>query len=126
MIEGKTKADYRARREMVGLTQGDVAEALGVTAISAQRWEREGFPDPPADAWNLIGWHEALQSDAVADVVDGAVEGKAVELVYFRTAEEAASLGLTEPIGVLNANAREAARVLDALGFEVRFRYPSR
>lgn len=129
MFEGRSKADFRARREMVGLAQQDVADALGVDVRSVKRWEREGFNDPPEAAWNLIGYYEESQARVVADIVDAFPDGARAEITVYRTqAEYDAVQGLygdpdRGPFGVANANALEAARELDALGCEVVFRY---
>ena len=42
-----TKADFRATRETIGLTQGDVAEACGVSLRTVKRWEHPDWPEPP-------------------------------------------------------------------------------
>lgn len=130
MIRGKTKADFRARREMVGLRQGDVADALGVTVMSVNRWERDGFNEPPDAAWNLIRYYEMQQERVVAEVVDSFPDGSTAEITIYRTQQEydavQALYGREDrgSFGAANASALEAARTLDALGVEVRFRYP--
>lgn len=129
MIRGKTKADFRARREMVGLRQGDVADALGVTVMSVNRWEREGFPNPPEDAWSLIEEREEQQAAVVSEIAEGFPEGATANITVYRTQADYDSVqelyGRPDrgPFTVANANAFEAARVLDALGVEVRFVY---
>lgn len=130
MIRGKTKADFRARREMVGLRQGDVADALGVTVMSVNRWEREGFPNPPEDAWSLIEEREAEQDRAVGEIVEAFPDNSTAAITIYRTQQEydavQALYGREDrgSFGAANASALEAARTLDALGVEVRFRYP--
>ena len=39
----RSKADFKALRERVGLSQQDVADAANVTRTSVKRWERPGF-----------------------------------------------------------------------------------
>lgn len=130
MFEGRSKADFRARREMVGLRQGDVADALGVTVMSVNRWEREGFNDPPEAAWNLIGWYEAAQDAAVGEIVEAFPDNSTAAITIYRTQAEfeavQALYGREDrgSFGAANATAMEAARALDALGVEVVFRYP--
>ena len=130
MISGKTKADFRARRMMLGLTQADVAEDLGVTVLSVKRWEREGFNDPPDEAWNLIAYHEEMQARTVAEIVECFPDGADATITIYRSQEEYEAVKAlhggegVETFGVANATAMEAARTLDALGVEVVFRYP--
>lgn len=131
MFEGKTKADFRARREMVGLTQQDIADALGVDVRSVKRWEREGFNDPPDAAWNLIEFHEAEQTRVVGEIAEAFPDGSRASITVFRTQDDFETVKElhgdegVETFGVANATAMEAARTLDALGVEVAFRYPS-
>ena len=130
MFEGRTKADFRARREMVGLTQQDIADALGVDVRSVKRWEREGCNEPPDAAWNLIRYYEMQQERAVAKVVDSFPDGSTADITIYRTQQEYDAVQALYdspdigPYGVANATAMEAARTLDALEVEVVFRYP--
>jgi DNA-binding transcriptional regulator YiaG len=40
----RTKAEFRAIRETVGMTQGMLADALGVEQRSVRRWESPTVP----------------------------------------------------------------------------------
>lgn len=123
------KADFKARREALGLTQHDVAAAAGVTVTSVKRWERPGCPEPPADVWEWVEGLEAMQEAAVEQAVSAAVasappKGR-VQITYYRSQEQYDALGRDEgPCGMANANARLAAWRLRALGYEVGFAYP--
>lgn len=131
MISGRSKADFRARREMIGLTQGDIADDLGVTQMSVNRWEREGFNDPPDAAWNVLEFYEAAQDAAVGEIVEAFPDNSTAAITIYRTQGEfeavQALYGREDrgSFGAANASALEAARTLDALGVEVVFRYPS-
>lgn len=131
MFKGRGKADFRARRELVGLTQGDIADALGVTQMSVNRWEREGFNDPPDAAWNVLEFHEAEQARVVGEIVEAFPDNSTAAITIYRTQAEfeavQALYGREDrgSFGAANASALEAARLLDAMGCEVRFRYPS-
>ena len=58
IVANETKAAFRAMRETCGASQAALAEALGVNARTAKRWETPGQPEPPRDAWRLLeGWH---------------------------------------------------------------------
>ena len=132
----RTKANFRAIRETVGITQAALAAELGVQVRSVKRWESPSAPQqPPADAWELL--EAAL--DAHEDVVDYGYE-KAVELaegteydrptvhlVYWPDAETYAELSTDARHGIAgdwrraNANARATASVLRSHAFDVEF-----
>lgn len=54
--EKRTLAEFRAIREMVGMTQGMLAEELGVNPRSVRRWESADYDgyQPPQDAWDVL------------------------------------------------------------------------
>lgn len=129
----RSKADLRARREMLGLTQGDVADMLGVTVMSVNRWERPGKNDAPPEAWELIEGYERRMSDAVgacASIAEDAAAKagkppKAVQITVFRSQEDYDRWGRDDGIfRFANACAFEAARTLASEGFAVEFVYP--
>ena len=133
MIDGRGKADLRARREMLGLTQGDVADMLGVTVMSVNRWERPGKNDAPTEAWELIEGYERRMADAVdacASIAEDAAAKagkppKSVQVTVFRSQDDYDRLGRDEGIfRFANACAFEAARTLSSEGFDVEFVYP--
>ena len=43
------KAEFRAMREMVGMTQATLADALGVEVRSVKRWESPSAPQVPPE-----------------------------------------------------------------------------
>ena len=133
--EERTKADFAALRESVGLTQANLADDLGVQARSVRRWEQpgqEGY-EPPADAWDMLDSYADLQRQMVDHAREtvmrtGEEAGRQpdrVTLTYWRSQEQYDELGRDEGwYGVANANARAAAAELGRYGFKVRFAYP--
>lgn len=129
MYEARTKADFRAARDMLGLRQQDVADACGVRLTTVKRWERPGDTEPPEDA---VEWFEGLLEaqrktveQGVSAVVASVPLHGAVQITYYRTQEQFDSVGRDEgPVGMANANARLIAARLDAMGYEVGFAYP--
>lgn len=126
-----TKADFRATRETMGLTQGDVAKACGVSLRTLKRWEHPDWQEPPEDAWAwLIGMLE--RHDAAVDaMVDKALElvrehgPEVVAITYYRDQAQYDACGRDDgPYGFINSIAREAALDLNGEGIEVEFRYP--
>lgn len=124
---GQSKADFKAQREMLGLTQQDVADVADVTVTSVKRWERPGFPEPPADVWAWLDDCARLQSEVVEAATSAAVAqgGGPVQITYYRSQEQYDSLGRDPgPYGMANANSRLVAYRLRSLGYEVGFAYP--
>lgn len=68
MTDGsRTLAEFRAIRETVGMTQGMLADALGVEPRSVRRWESPSAPQvPPQDAWDVLDAALSNQRHAVA------------------------------------------------------------
>ena len=126
-----TKADFRAKRETMGLTQGDVARACGVSLRTVKRWEHPDWPEPPDDAWEwLIGMHD--RHDAAVDaMVDQALEMvrkhdlEMVVITYYRDQAQYDTHGRDPgPYGFANSVAREVSLDLNGEGIETEFRYP--
>lgn len=121
-------ADFRARRERCGLTQLDVADALGVRTMTVKRWEKTAEPDAPADAWEFIEAVETARRAVVKQAEEAALrygERGAVQLTYYRTQEQFDAFGRDEgPFGVANANAIAVADRLESMGFDVGWAYP--
>lgn len=123
----RSKADFKARRETLGLTQQDVADAADVNISTVKRWEKPGYFDPPDDVWEWLDDCDALQREVVDAAVSAAVaRGRGpVQITYYRSQEQYDATGSDDgPYGVANANARMVASRLRALGYEVDFAYP--
>lgn len=124
---GYGKADFRARREALGLMQADVADEADVNLSTVKRWERPGGAEPPEDVWAWIEDCERMQAEVVDAAVSAAVaRGRGpVQITYYRTQEQYDALGRDPgPVGVANANARLVAHRLRSLGYEVDYAYP--
>nr|DAH85370.1 MAG TPA: protein of unknown function (DUF4447) [Caudoviricetes sp.] len=133
--EERTKADFAALRETVGLTQANLADDLGVNPRSVRRWEQpgqEGY-EPPAEAWEVLDRYADLRRQMVDHAREtvmragermGGQPGQVV-LTYYRSQEQYDDLGRDEGwYGVANANARAVAAELAHYGVRACFRYP--
>lgn len=124
-----SKAWFRATREMCGLSQQDVADALGVTVKSVKRWENPDLTgySIPEEALDWMSFEEASFSDAIHAAFDDldASGMKSVTLTYYRDqAQHDANTDDGERFGVANAVSRAVAAELMAEGIEVRWAYP--
>lgn len=132
----KTKAAFRALRESCGMTQKDVADAVGVAVFSVKRWENEDSSShlPPDDVWEwLVNRHRAMVSEAM----DAAAKTLAlreeerdsgpVAIRYYRTQEalDEAQLpqGLDRPVGYVNAVSMRAAEIIEDAGMDTLLMY---
>lgn len=132
---GRTKAEFRALRETLGITQQRMADDLGVRVLSVKRWESPRYQQQaPEDAWALLDDLMAVQDSAVGaalaqvrDVADS-LGGDPREVVlpywasqsdylehHYLAAESDASW--TE----VNATSRRVASMLRWLGYSVRW-----
>ena len=126
-----TKADFRAIRETIGLTQGDVAKALGVALRTVKRWEHPDRQEPPEDAceWllGMLERHDTLVDAMVDRALAAAGRGDldVVAITYYREQSQYDALGRDDgPYGFVNSIAREVALDLAVEGIETEFRYP--
>lgn len=72
--------EFRIVRSALGLTQGDVAQAMEVNPRSARRWEdvANTHPSPEAvSSWLDSKW--SMFADRVADALDAAEELESIE-----------------------------------------------
>lgn len=130
----RSKADFKAKREGLGMSQSLLAELLGVNRVSVKRWESPSFEwTPPKDAWDLLEEYEKLQGT----VVDAAVQQvrktarehgvpDAVDLAYWHSEAdyERAHPGEGRFWQMANANSRIIARILEDEGYGVVFGFP--
>lgn len=124
-------AEVKAMREMIGMSQTDFAEVMGVTRRQAIRWERD--TTPPARACETLERYVMRKAKAVESALETVERvtdqmGHAPDLVpitYYRNQAEYDELGRDEgPYAVANTNARAVAEALMARGIAVEFRYP--
>lgn len=133
----RSKAEFRALRELTGITQAQLAKLLHVEVRSVKRWESESAPqNAPADAWDIIDAAVESQRRAVEIALDriDAMEDEsgappeAVMLPYWSSAEEYAGHSTDAALGVetdsdswrmANASNRALAAVLMAEGVPV-------
>lgn len=123
------KAWLRATREICGMSQQEVADAVGVRILTVKRWERQGFPEPPED---VCRWMLAAREDhdrAVDEMVSTLSHGRTALIDIYRSQADCdREFGGTEgagvPYGYRNAIARSAAERLRLAGVDVVWRYP--
>lgn len=129
-----TKAQFKAIRERVGLSQEDVADALGNAVRTVKRWESPDYQQPPEDAWeyleDALDQHKRIVDDALR-AVEKTIKGHGgrkpdhVDLLYYKTQHQYDLYG-RDPGSymMVNARTREIAVLLEQLGVEARFHYP--
>lgn len=131
----RTMADFKALRENCGLSQQNVADALGVHLQTVKRWEKPSFPyNIPDDAFDYLDSVAESQANQVAhmlDVIAQQVEqfGKdhvLMPITYYRDQQmHDAYCRHEKPFGWSNAVARKLAYELGKCWVSYSFRYPS-
>ena len=133
----RTKSNFRALREMVGMSQGHLAMVCGINSRNVRRWEdpKEQGCQPRDFAWDVLEDARKAQLaaydaaiTAVEDVSDDAGHApKSVKLTYWPDAITYAHAHPTDdPAGwqMANATARLAGHMLEEMGYEVEFGFP--
>ena len=131
-----TKANLRALRETIGMSQQLLADMLKVDVRSVKRWEAPNNSwEPPEDAFRLLERYYQLQSDqlddaldkadAVMDMADGKPQATALNYYTSQGEYEAVHPGEGAMWQMVNATTRLIGIHLDAMGWEVDYVYPS-
>lgn len=130
----RTKANFRALREIVGMSQQDMASAMRCGLRSVKRWEDPNAPYwAPDPAWAILEERYAIQQQmcdyAVAQCERVEEEHgrapKSVPVVYYRDQREYDEHGRDAGlVTVANANARAVFAELVAEGYDAQFVYP--
>ena len=123
----RTKANFKAWRETVGISQQGLADALHVDKRSIQRWEAPQTEwMPPADAWQVREEARKNQKAEVEELerIAGKIDlHKPVLIKYWRNQNDFIAAGNTGDYQQANASARMAAYVLESNGRAVSFVY---
>ena len=126
----RTTANFRALRELCGVTQQQAADACGVRVLTVKRWERGDAPVPDdAMEWLMecVAEHDRGVAEEIGEIMANLPDGAEVCMPYFRTQEQADMAAWPEkagPFGFINAVHRSSAERLVAMGYEVSFSYP--
>lgn len=123
----RTKAELRATRDRVGLTQAKLAEAVCVQVRSVKRWESPDAPQQaPDDVWDYLGQLLQVQ-DAIVDQTLQTVKESPAETVRmpYWASQEDYDQHHGGPEGgfwrVANATARAVAVALETIGYGVEW-----
>ena len=130
----RTKRNFRALRETIGMTKQLLADIMDVDVRSVRRWERvdlEGYP-PPDEAWDIVEAYREQQRKvidfALAKVHELEMEqGETPEVVTLRYFTTDAEYKAAHPedneisLDMANANTRLLAVELERLSYKVEF-----
>ena len=91
---GRDKADLKAVRESIGISQIDLANEMRVTVRTIKRWEQIGWEEPPEELWELLDdmvydhersvdeLVERTEEEARRNAADAEVRGEDLKVVY--------------------------------------------
>ena len=133
----KSKAQFKAMRELLGMSQQLLADLLSVDVRSVKRWESPtatAYKSAPDDAWELLDKYLEQQQWAVETGLQKVEETedqmgrppREVSLTYWFSEEayEAAHPGEGRFWQMANANSRIVAAILRMDGYTVNFDFP--
>lgn len=120
----RSVAEFRAKREMCGISLYDVAEELGVAVNTVKRWENPNYFPPSPAAWRFIDRQYDKHCDQVEirlrEALASAEDGKPIVVLWHRNNMSGAT---DMQVGVYNAISRAVAESLLTLGRDVTFRW---
>lgn len=127
-----TAANFRALRELCGITQQHAADAMNVQIRTVKRWEKGETPVPDdALAWmrECAVEHTLGVRTELGEIMAKAEPGEAICLTYYRTQEQAdidAEMQGCDagPYQFVNAVRRSVGERLTDMGYLVSFKYP--
>lgn len=118
----RSVAEFRAKRELCGISLYDVAEELGVAVNTVKRWENPNYFPPSPAAWRYIDREYDKHCDQVEDELTKALasakDGEPVVVRWSRNGMR----GMSDvQVGIANAAAKAVAESLMTLGRDVTF-----
>lgn len=134
-VDSRSKADFAARCDAVGLTGSVLARALDVKSATTAGWRNPVLQaNVPDRAWGLLALEEESQSSLVRDCVTEATDWSkrhsraagVASLVYWRGEHDYADTGLPGMLDwrVADASMRACASALRLMGWGVQWEYP--
>lgn len=130
----KTKAAFRALRESCGLTQQDLADAVGVHITSIKKWENPNshLKEIPDDVWDFLVTEFNSQAEEAERAFQALVKliesNEPIAVRYYRTQEELddaqKDLGLSRNFRCVNAITLKVVNKLKDVGIEFDIFYP--
>ena len=118
----RSVAEFRAKRELCGLSLYDVAEELGVAVNTVKRWENPNYFPPSPAAWRYIDREYDKHCDQVEDELTKALasakDGEPVVVRWSRNGMRGMS---DAQVGIANAVAKAVTESLMTLGRDVTF-----
>jgi hypothetical protein len=120
----RSVAEFRAKREMCGLSLYDVAQELGVAANTVKRWENPNYFPPSPAAWRFIDRQYDKHCDRVDEALQSALASAVGEGPIVVPWHRNGMSGVSDmQVGMSNAVSRAVAESLMTLGREVTFRW---
>jgi len=119
----RSVAEFRAKRELCGLSLYDVADELGVAVNTVKRWENPNYFPPSPEAWRYIDRQYDKHCDEVEEALQQALASAGDEPVIV-TWHRNGMRGVSDAqVGWNNAIAKAVAESLITLGRDVTFRW---
>lgn len=120
----RSVAEFRAKRELSGLSLYDVAKELGVAMNTVKRWENPNYFPPSPAAWRFIDREYDKYCNrveaALQDAIDNKVDGEPIVVPWYRNGMR----GVTNmQVGMNNAVSKAVTESLVTLGYDVTFRW---
>ena len=122
------KAYMKWARTVCGVSQRELADAVGVRVLTVKRWERPDESEPPEDVMEWLARAVEAHCHDVDELVEtcerGAERRDHVFLDWYLDQQQSDLAGQGVPYGYANAVTRDAAQRLAADGYHVVMRYP--
>lgn len=120
----RSVAEFRAKRELCGLSLYDVAQELGVAVNTVKRWENPNYFPPSPAAWRYIDREYDMHCDRVADALQAAIDSRRKDQPIIVPWHRNGMHGVSDrEVGVSNAVSRAVAESLLTLGYGFDFRW---
>ena len=119
----RSVAEFRAKRELCGISLYDIADELGVAVNTVKRWENPNYFPPSPAAWRYVDRQYEKHCDQVEEALQEAFAtptGEPVLVLWHRNGMRGVS---DAQVSWNNAVSKAVAESLLTLGREVTFRW---